>query len=565
MRSSCLSLGLGVSLCAVILVSTAVAQQVNQECLCQGRYQLGQVVTLLVDNPADARGLPAGTAGKVLCANERFNGWVLVGWFGYDNRGKAVNSHCECGEFDWDGKGWWVRCDEIRAGWPEPALGACCMQDQCVQQTEDGCLAAGGRYLGDDVPCEEESCACGRPMDCPDLTRDGTVDMRDFRYWVDIWLEYQGQFNVGKGDIDGDCWVTLDDLLRLIDGWGACPPQPELDEPQEPVGEPEHEDDDHPGQGDGEDENGVDAEDEDPARDHGACCYREERDGGLVDVCDVMSEGDCAAAEGRWRGVGTTCTVVQCYSEEIGEELCKCDGEFAVGDRVTLTHHSPYRARDPQLPLGSWGTVVCAQGDHFRERVTVHWDNWRDDRAEPGAPPHDGTFHCTCGGDVSIHEVRSTFPVECRFLIPGEVDLEAAGGAGACCLGDYCRTTTTDFCEQLGGQWMGDGSVCNAIVCGGEVLCGCNEQWAVGDRVRLTEHVLGGQARLNRGLRGTVICTSVDGQSIFVRWDILNVDGFFREFARDVCDCGYMDPSPFNDPRMKTAMVPCDVLEAEDP
>ena len=54
MRSSCLSLGLGVSLCAVILVSTAVAQQVNQECLCQGRYQLGQVVTLLVDNPADA-------------------------------------------------------------------------------------------------------------------------------------------------------------------------------------------------------------------------------------------------------------------------------------------------------------------------------------------------------------------------------------------------------------------------------------------------------------------------------------------------------------------------------
>ena len=64
------------------LVSTAIAQQDDQDCLCDGRYELGQAVTLLVDNPADARGLDAGTAGKVLCANDRMNGWVLVGWLG---------------------------------------------------------------------------------------------------------------------------------------------------------------------------------------------------------------------------------------------------------------------------------------------------------------------------------------------------------------------------------------------------------------------------------------------------------------------------------------------------
>jgi hypothetical protein len=540
-------LGLGTFACAMTFVSTAIAQQDDQDCLCDGRYELGQAVTLLVDNPADARGLDAGTAGKVLCANDRINGWVLVGWLGYDNRGKAVNGLCECGELDWDQKGWWVKCQDIRPGWPVPELGACCMQDQCQQQTQEGCEAAGGQYLGDGEPCQDDSCSCGQPMDCPDLTRDGVVDMRDFRYAVDIWLEYQGQFNVGKGDVDGDCWVTIDDIIAVINGWGVCPPQ--LPFPED------------------DDENGGDAEEADPAANHGACCYREQRPGGLVDVCDVFSEDECAdQQDSRWRGIGSTCSVVQCDSDEIGEVLCQCDGEFAVGDRVTLTHHNPYRNRDPELPIGSWGTVVCAQGNHFRQRVTVHWDNWRDQRPEPGGVGRlDATRMCDCGGDVSIHEVWSTFAVECRFLMPGEVDVEAAGGAGACCLGDYCRTTTEGFCQQLGGSWMGNGSVCNAIVCGGEELCGCGEQWSVGDRVQLTEHVLGGQAGLNRGLRGTVICTSFDGDGAFVRWDFLNVDGFFREFAWDVCECGYMDPSPFNDPRMKTVMVPCEVLEAETP
>ena len=86
-------------------------------CSCDNQYQAGQVVHATVDNPNRAPNLPAGSNGKVLCGNPDFNGWVQVGFFNWNNGNRDLNNFCACGGVDSDAKGWWVKCNDLQAGW----------------------------------------------------------------------------------------------------------------------------------------------------------------------------------------------------------------------------------------------------------------------------------------------------------------------------------------------------------------------------------------------------------------------------------------------------------------
>lgn len=64
---------------------------------------------------------------------------------------------------------------------PPPVTGACCFSDQtCVEDTVDGCFAAGGVYQGDETICTANTCQPPVVNCCPgDLTGDMTLDISD--------------------------------------------------------------------------------------------------------------------------------------------------------------------------------------------------------------------------------------------------------------------------------------------------------------------------------------------------------------------------------------------------
>ena len=73
------------ALMAMLCFTAATVAAPLEFCSCANEYQDGDVVHLLVDNPNGAPNLPAGSEGKILCGNNRFNGWVQVGFFGWNN------------------------------------------------------------------------------------------------------------------------------------------------------------------------------------------------------------------------------------------------------------------------------------------------------------------------------------------------------------------------------------------------------------------------------------------------------------------------------------------------
>jgi hypothetical protein len=59
------------------------------------------------------------------------------------------------------------------------ATGACCIGEECFVLTEEECLAQGGEYQGDDVPCDDTLCvntgACCIGVDCVILTEEECI------------------------------------------------------------------------------------------------------------------------------------------------------------------------------------------------------------------------------------------------------------------------------------------------------------------------------------------------------------------------------------------------------
>ncbi|MDG2200853.1 MAG: hypothetical protein P8K80_06685 [Phycisphaerales bacterium] len=481
-------------------------------CSCDNEYQVGQVVHVTVDSPNRAPNLPAGSNGKVLCGNPDFNGWIQVGFLDWNNGNRDLNNFCACGEPDLDARGWWVKCNDLKAGWA-PVRGACCIDGQCQGLFEPECDRLGGEYLGDGTPCDDRACGCGVPVECPDLDGNGVVDVDDVYEFVFRWI---GRVDAPVPDLNADCELDIRDLVLIIDAIGPCMNmQPNMGDAPEPEPEPE------------------------PT---GACCTGDE--------CAIQVEADC---QGDWLGEDSTCEQIDCRVRAVSnEELCQCEGQFRAGDRVTLLMDNPGRAGAvqnhgrPELLRGARGVVLCADASGW-DRVAVAWEGFRDHDNPGEIPRRDATFLCDCGiysghgmQELGIHRLE-TWTVDCENLLPGWRELDEVG---ACCLGEFCQPLPEADCLDRGGDWGGDRVRCDAENCGGEVLCGCDEQFAVGDRVELLVNRPLDDEDLDRGDHGIVICTwehEVLGDMLLVRW-WFHQGGAAHPALIENCQCGWRDP-----------------------
>jgi len=498
----------GVLAVAGIAGGSAAAPLDGGFCSCNHQFEAGDVVHLLVDNPNRAENLPAGSEGKVLCGNPRFDKWVQVGFFDWDNGGRDLNHFCECGGIDSDGKGWWVRCNTLAPG---PALrhGACCLGGHCVATFEPDCLNRGGEFLGRDIECMPDLCGCGEPVDCPDLDGNGVVDIQDAHEFI---FQFFGWRPEPPQDLNADCEVDGLDLILILDAIGHC---------VEPIEEPPAEAAPQP--------------DPDPT---GACCTGDE--------CRIATEAEC---NGEWLGEAVTCDDVDCRVRAFDDEpLCRCEGQFRAGDRVTLLVDNPGRTGAvqngrPELLRGARGVVLCADASGW-DRVTVAWEGFRDHAPDDPRDRLDPTWLCDCGvyrgnglNELGIH-VLETWIVDCENLLPGWREIDEVG---ACCLGDQCQPLPEADCLDRGGEWGGDRSPCSSETCAGEVLCHCDEQFAVGDEVELLVNAPLGHDDLPRGRHGYVICSwehEEFGDLVLVRW--WRASG--NRTLVDQCECGWRDP-----------------------
>jgi hypothetical protein len=423
-------------------------------------------------------------------------------WFNWYNGDPDAGRHCDCGdEAGSPGKGWWVPCSQVRPGCP-PERGACCLLGVCGWTTRRVCDARGGVYMGNGVSCEEV-CGCGDGWHHEDVDRDGDVDFDDFLRVLNRWGE-AGDDRPAE-DLDGDCNVGIHELLRVFENWGPPPPP------------------------------------------RGACCTDE--------VCDLVGEVACDARGGIWWGDGSRCSEVSCVdAPELGDALCNCDGEYRVGDRVTMLRN----AMAPGLEVGVLGTVVCADNVNdggWPGKVAVLWDNWIEARADRREnPTNSGTWLCDCGW-IPFLERWSTAMVYCEDLLRGEHDIEMSG---ACCIdGDWCRMSTPNSCADWGGVYAGDGSPCRPEVCDGPVDCACDGVFRIGEQVRLTQHVDYG-ARLRLGRTGHVFgANSDDPHELLVYFD--RVHGGVRRSP--VHDCGYQDNAADRLDYTCIHAVPCGMME----
>lgn len=129
--------------------------------------------------------------------------------------------------------------------------------------------------------------------------------------------------------------------------------------------------------------------------------------------------GDTAVA------IANACACLQGTGSAID---CACDGQFDIGDRVTLVVDNPDGNAD--LLAGATGTVICA-GDGTPP-LLVLWDEFdggHDGNGFCGCPSNGGGFD---GGPIVMPGSSSWF-VACADVIPactGDVDGDGEIGFG---------------------------------------------------------------------------------------------------------------------------------------
>ena len=105
---------------------------------------------------------------------------------------------------------------------PQPT-GACCLPSGACQGgvTQANCTASSGTYQGDNTLCANVQC----PQPCPgDVTGNGTVNVDDLLAVINGWGACpQSCPPYCSGDVNHTCAVNVDDLLAVINGWGPCP------------------------------------------------------------------------------------------------------------------------------------------------------------------------------------------------------------------------------------------------------------------------------------------------------------------------------------------------------
>ncbi|MCI0362962.1 MAG: dockerin type I domain-containing protein [Phycisphaerales bacterium] len=107
---------------------------------------------------------------------------------------------------------------DVPLSWDSASLfptSACCLDNgTCTMLTVVGCFIAGGVFHPS-FQCDSVTC----PQPClEDLNQDGQVNVNDLLALIEAW----GALG-GPADLSGEGVVNVFDLLALINAWGACP------------------------------------------------------------------------------------------------------------------------------------------------------------------------------------------------------------------------------------------------------------------------------------------------------------------------------------------------------
>ncbi len=151
------------------------------------------------NDPGNIVGTWTSGGGNTICENDSGPGACCIG----DNCFVVAEIGCYG---DWLGEG--TDC----SGNPcyVPPTGACCNGENCTVTTEAGC---NGDWLGDETTCSD-----GCPSGCPDVDSDGFVTVHDLLAVLEAWSS-----DDPDADVDGDGIVGMDDLTAVINAWGPCP------------------------------------------------------------------------------------------------------------------------------------------------------------------------------------------------------------------------------------------------------------------------------------------------------------------------------------------------------
>jgi hypothetical protein len=162
----------------------------------------------------------------------------------------------------------------------------------------------------------------------------------------------------------------------------------------------------------------------------GACCS----DYG----CQMMSEADCIASGGGFRGIWTDCDPDDCYMMQ---------GACCFVNGACIDNVRPWNC---ELMGGAYA------GDGTR----CYW----------GVCPQPTGACCMTGG-CSLYSIQ-----DCAYrhgIYLGDdtpCDPNPCAGLGACCYPDHsCRTVTQAACGNGGGVYQGDGVSCVDVPCGGAI------------------------------------------------------------------------------------------------
>ncbi len=319
--------------------------------------------------------------------------------------------------------------------------GACCFPDgSCVYTTESGCAEAGGIYQGNNVSCEPNPCpqpngACCYPDgSCIEQTEEDCL-ANGGAFYGDFSLCEPNPCPQPNGACcfqDGSCIELTEEDCAAQGGtfygdFSLCDPNP-CPQP------------------------------------NGACCYQ---DGSCIE----QTEEDCLANGGTFYGDFSLCDPNPC-SQPLGaccfedggcvlytEEDCIAQGGTYYGD-LSLCDSNPC----PQ-PLGACCVeYVCTitteadcDGDWYGPGSTC------DPTPCPPPPP--------VGACCVEYVCTITTEADCagQWYGPGTTcdptPCPPPPPTGACCVGADCVVVTEVECAELQGDYLGDGSVCEGVVC----------------------------------------------------------------------------------------------------
>ena len=102
-----------------------------------------------------------------------------------------------------------------------PDVGGCCIGADCITVGELLCVQTGGTWLDSCHDCGEPTGACCVTSGCDSLPEASCTSMGGT--WLGEDVSCDDCPAACAGDTDGNGVVNIEDLLNMMDGWGACP------------------------------------------------------------------------------------------------------------------------------------------------------------------------------------------------------------------------------------------------------------------------------------------------------------------------------------------------------